>query len=377
MINLQSKSSGFITLTVTLIIIILMLILGLNTGRMLMNEQRTAANELRYQESMSAAQAGLEAAMARLSVDNTYRTKITNAAGVPYYQVTFGSDVNIQTGANTLPVVSLTSVGTSGYSANATDSTTAEAQVTLHEQVLIGRVVSGTPDAPLTVAAGMAAGGNFSVAANPNGGGPGVPLSIWSPEAVYIDASSSTCGQQEYEEGDCSLTPYSDNKSGAGSDILQDDPNFPDNLLEYAFGVSTITDLVSRLNQLGRSVLSNCNTLDATSTGLYIVHGECTPNVDLGSKENPIVLVVWDGNLTINGNTNIYGIVFAYSSGASSYNVKLNGTATVYGALLANDKMSNTNGSYNAVYDAEVLKNIEEGSSFSYTARVSGSWRDW
>ncbi len=380
MINSQTKSSGFMTLTITLIIIILVTVIVLMTGKMLMSEQRSAANDIRYKEAMSAAQAGLEAAMAKLSVDNASRTKITNTSSIPYYQVTFGSDINIQVGSGTLPVVSLTSVGTSGYSSTATNTTNAESQVTLQEQVLVGRVVSGTPDAPLTVAAGMAAGGNFTVAANPNGGGPGVPLSIWSPTTVTIGSSGSTCGQQEYYDGTCGSNSYSNNKLGVGADILQNDTaNFPSNLLTYVFGVNTINDVEKKLNDKGRQVMPDCSQLDASSSGLYMVKGTCDlQNKTVGSRANPVVLVVWDGNLKMNGNSVFYGIIFCYAD-TSGYEAQLNGGATIYGALLANANvaLNNTNGTYNAVYDQTVLKNIETGSALSFVARVSGSWRDW
>lgn len=347
------------------------------TGKMLMSEQRSVSNELRYKEAINAAQAGLDATLTRLSLDNEFRSSFKSSS-IPFYQVSFDADTTIQAGTATLPVVSITSVGTSGYARDATSVLDAESRATLHEKAIVGRVVSGIPDAPLTVAAGMAAGGNFSVAANPNGGGAGVPLSIWSPTAVTIYGSSSTCAQQEYYAGNCSTSTYSDSKSGAGSDILQNDiDNFPKNLLSYVFGVSTIYELVDRLNGLHRSVLPDCNSLDTSSTGLYIVNGNCAPVSDLGSPANPIVLVVWDGDLAINGNTNIYGIVFIYSSGASSPKVQLVGGATVYGALIATANVDNSAGSYTAVYDADILKRIEDGSQFSYIARISGSWRDW
>ena len=40
-------------------------------------------------------------------------------------------------------------------------------------------------------------------------------------------------------------------------------------------------------------------------------------------------------------------------------------------------KLGTANGTYNAVYDAETLQNIQDGKEFSYVARVPGSWRDW
>ena len=101
MINSLKSSRGFITLTITLIIIILVTILSLMTGRMLMNEQRAASNKLRYEEAANAAQAGIDAALARLSLDNEFRGSFTNDSSAPFYQVAFGSDTAIQAGEGT------------------------------------------------------------------------------------------------------------------------------------------------------------------------------------------------------------------------------------------------------------------------------------
>lgn len=46
-----NKASGFITLTVVLIIVLLITALTLMTGKMLMGEQRTASNTMRYHEA--------------------------------------------------------------------------------------------------------------------------------------------------------------------------------------------------------------------------------------------------------------------------------------------------------------------------------------
>ena len=114
--------------------------------------------------------------------------------------------------------------------------------------------------------------------------------------------------------------------------------------------------------------MPNCDGLDETSTGLYIVHGDCKPGKTIGSADAPVTLVVWDGDLVINGNTNIYGIVFMYSSGSINPKIQLTGGATVYGALVATDGIDNSAGSYTAVYDADVLANIENGSLAVFNA---------
>ena len=75
----------------------------------------------------------------------------------------------------------------------------------------------------------------------------------------------------------------------------------------------------------------------------------------------------------------VYGVVFAYTDAADinnvPYDISINGTATLHGALVANYKLGNSNGSYNAVYDAEALKNLPNTVK-SITATVPGSWQD-
>ncbi|MCD8547505.1 MAG: pilus assembly PilX N-terminal domain-containing protein [Aeromonadaceae bacterium] len=367
-------AAGFTTLTITLIVVILVTALSLMTGKILMGEQRVAANEMRYRAALASAQAGLDEAIARVGADLTFRGPLTRNSGT-FYSVTFDADQQIPVGTGQLPLLSLRSVGT---------SEDGEGQVILHQQVVISDVVAGTPDAPLTVAAGMAVGGNFNVGANPNGGGSGVPLSIWTDGNVELTTGSgNTCGLQEYYDGNCSSAAYS-SAGNKQADILDNDTvNFPADLLKYVFGVPDtdegMAQLEERLAKLGRVPLTGCTSLNTSSSGFYIVDGSCSGG-SMGSRDHPVVVLVRNGDLTINANSEIYGMVFTYDKvpgDANTYDVKLNGGATVYGALIANHKLGTANGTYNAVYDAETLQNIQDGQEFSYVARVPGSWRDW
>ena len=205
----------------------------------------------------------------------------------------------------TLPVVNIIAKGTSGYSANASNTDDAEAKVTIQQEALIGRAVAGTPDAPLTVAASMGSGGNFVVGANPNGGGPGVPLSIWSKGSVTVGSSSSTCSLQQFSEDQCQSNTYSDNKSGAGSDILQNDSGFPANLMAYLFGFTTEDQILTVINQLGHEKMnpSECGNFDASSRGMYLVEGPGSCNLNptgniIGSEEHPVVIILWNAVIT-------------------------------------------------------------------------------
>lgn len=188
MINLN-KESGFITLTVVLIIVLLITALSLMTGNMLMGEQRSASNQVRYHEAMNAAQVGLDKGIAQLMSNFDNRADLTHLTAVPYYQVSFGNISEIALGDNIIRSVAIRSVGTAGYSASSATSTDAESRVAVNQQVIEIPTLSSLPDSPLTVAAGTAIGGNLAIMANPNGGGAGVPLSIWSRELVDIGAS--------------------------------------------------------------------------------------------------------------------------------------------------------------------------------------------
>nr|WP_321269076.1 PilX N-terminal domain-containing pilus assembly protein [uncultured Tolumonas sp.] len=382
MINSLNKNRGFITLTVTLIIIILVTILSLTTGRMLMNEQRSVSNQLRYKEAMNSAQAGLEQAMAEIKLTDSWPGSISSAVGTEKYNTLYREIGTIKVGSGSLPVLELESTGISGYNASALNGSS-ESIVTLHQNIYIGKVLNSSPASPLTVAASMVSTGNFSIASNPNGGGSGVPLSIWASGNVDVKGSSSTCalGDYDYTAKECIYGVYSDQNTPNYGDILDNDNNFPENLKSYLFGYETVSGLVTYLKSIGATSLTSCDDLGPSSEGYFIITGDCKPSKIVGSEDKPVVLVIIDGDLIINGQTSIYGLVFTTNSdgNTSQYKVSLTGGATVYGALVDDHTYdaNNTSGTYNIIYDATVLKNIEESPANTYVSKISGSWHDW
>ena len=93
--------------------------------------------------------------------------------------------------------------------------------------------------------------------------------------------------------------------------------NFPSDLLKYVFGVPDtdegMTQLEERLAKLGRVPLTSCTSLTSSSSGFYIVDGNCSGG-SMGSREAPVVVLVRNGDLTINANSEIYGMIFTYDS---------------------------------------------------------------
>ena len=355
---------GFVALTITLIILLLVISVSIMTGKVLVGEQRVAANEMRYREALASAEGQMARAMAAIA-----------SAGVPTLPITgIPASVSVavstvQVGARTMPLLTLT----------ATD-TAPEGDATVQQQVVVIPTIASTPDAPLTLAGGMAVGGNFMVVANPNGGGPGVPLSIWTDSPVDLtNGSGTTCGQQEWADGTCSSSPYSE-PGNLGSDILANDPGFPDDLMQYVFGVADNDKGMLTLEQRANAILPSCDSLNPSSHGLYIIDGTCSPKSIVGSRAKPVILLIRDGDLVMNGNLQIFGIVFSYDShpdDATTYDLKMSGGATVWGSLISNHEVGNANGTYNAVFDAESLQNIQNTPGNTTLYKVPGSWRDW
>lgn len=321
---------------------------------------------MRYREALANAEAHLEAGMALIAS--------AGVSAIPSLPAEVSAaQSTIPVGLRNMPMLNFTATGSS------IDGSAGQA--TVRVQAVIMPTVVGTPDSPLMLAAGMAVGGNFMVVANPNGGGPGVPLSIWTKEHVELTTGSgTTCGQQEWANGTCSSSPYSE-PGRVESDILDDDATFPSDLLQYVFGVKDDAAGMLTLEQRAKALLTNCDTLNTSSSGFYIVDGECNPKGIIGSQAKPVVLLIRNGDLVMNGNLQVFGIVFSYDSHpavAPTYDLKMSGGATVWGSLIANHEVGNANGTYNAVYDAEALSNIQNNNQdFVSLYKVPGSWRDW
>ena len=170
------------------------------------------------------------------------------------------------------------------------------------------------------------------------------------------------CGSQAFSDTPTNLTACG---------IADNDPNFPDDLFAWLFGAAP-ADVKATADQ----VLPNCSTLTTASTGLIWVTGNCDPPGDVGSRFDPVVLVV-DGELTFGANSQVWGLAVANESPK----VKLNGGFTIHGAMVVVDEVNppttfQANGTYNAIYDPCVFAAIFNNDTFVEYAPVEGSWND-
>lgn len=89
----------------------------------------------------------------------------------------------------------------------------------------------------------------------------------------------------------------------------------------------------------------------------------------LGSTNDPVTLVS-NAGFDVNGNIDLYGMVFANSSNVNDLGT---GTADIHGALVTCAAYNN-NGNGTLAYDANVLKGVRR--STGSLVRVPGSWTD-
>lgn len=366
-----SGQRGVVMLTAVILLLILVTLVTVSTGRIKSFEHSIMLNAQNYQLAFSSAEAGLAHGFGLLSESPSWDGTAVNRQlpGQGEFTVS-GLRQNVIRDSSTLRLVTLTSVGRSP------DDT---ATVTLTQQAIQYSIIANPPDVPLIVAGGLKVGGSFEVAANPNGGGEGVPLSIWTDMDVDMNnGSGATCGLQEFSDGNCSSSPYSE-KGFQGSDILDNDANFPDDLMEYLFNIPE--DDWPLLRSDADQLYTDCSSLGPNSMGLIWIDGDCSINANnvIGSISDPIVLIVTDGDLTMNGGATINGMVFSFRKPATTtdFDLHMIGGARVNGIVASNHPVGHANGTYNSVYDAEVLESLEQGDAFQRVAIVPGSWRDF
>lgn len=384
---------GAMTMTVSLLMLALSLIGAMYTVKTKLFDIRITNAELRKNEAIISAEAGLQRGIAELDValgipDNPIDS-LAESVDNNRYQVNFyaeeatlgandyiGSPRHLKDGEQKDRIVTVTS---SGFSADDTS------EKIIEQKVWLFPALEGAPDSAITVSGGMGIGGSYNVAANPNGGGLGVPLSVWSDAAVTLTGNGATCGLEEYDNGVCSTFAYSDN-NGLSSDVfvdskVSDGGTFPDDVFEYVFGVAT--ESYQQIKDEADIFDVNCNALDTTATGVVWISGDCTINAGdvVGSATEPVVLVIEDADLRLNGGAVIWGIVFSFSTDPSiptGGSISTTGSATVEGALIADHPINIPAGTFNARYNQDVLERIENGSGrFSRIRIIPGSWKDF
>jgi|GEM_PF-1374877 len=414
---------GMATLVVVIVVLVITTLMVFFATKVGLFDQRMAGNEVRYKEAFATAEAGLDIAVQRFddqfatnfSGTTSWATVIANSA------IAAGTETDGTTAEPGEPSfgVTITNTGGTVYRFSSTGrSADGTGAATVSREVTMKSILGGSaPDVPIIVNGSVGTGGDFNIVANPNGGGNGVPVSIWTGNTapvgdpptgnVSMSGSSATCNIQYFDGNNPQCSNPSGNteliSDGDGStlsapintfpDVLPNDPNFPDDLFQFLFGVTranwqTVYDLANSKHQ----VAADCSTLSTTSGQkfrLWWITGDCNmgSNQVIGSITDPVILVIDDHQLDMGGGgARVNGVVFLFDNPSGDVATKpsadFHGSPAIYGAMISDVGGTAMNGSYSIVYDPTIMSSltpggaVDDGSNYAI-AFIPGSWRDF
>lgn len=231
--------------------------------------------------------------------------------------------------------------------------------------------------------------GGFNVVTNPNGGGQGVPVSVWTSKSVDdSNGNWSSCQIDEfYTYKDSCDTKALSSKGNINADIVANDPNFPADMFQYFFRVNEAQHELIKFNPQTTTILTNCDSLGAeaaalTASRIFWITGECDIKNDvIPAGTNQIAVVVEQKDFTLNAGNTMRGLLFMFGPNNTAGSIKANGTATLIGSMASNNGNLlglNTNGTFNLIYSNQVWQGVQGNLDDAIeVAKIPGTWADY
>jgi len=374
--------TGGITITMSLMLLILSLGAAVYTANSTLLDAKITAANFRKSQAYLAAESGIEYALVYLRLNPEFLGVInlinSDKFSVEVTAIVDPDGVEFSVAAN--PNIKFRTITSTGFSIDQTNTSTwhANQEITL---VAYRRPIANLPRAALTTSGTLTIDAHLKVGANPNGGGIGIPVSIWSSASVNINGSGATCDLVSFDDPHpmgCDMAFYSNNTS-LGTDIIDNDPLMPSDLLLHTFGYSF--DDAVQLKTTAKQQLDDCTSLTQASTGFYWVLGDCQLNASVGTALNPVIIVVENGSIELDGNYRLHGLVYLHysDSSVSPPIISIDGTAAIHGAVIVEGDAHITSSRLEIRYQPAILATITEGThpQFSSINVMHGSWKDF
>jgi len=363
----QNQKGAAILLTVVLLLIMVTLV-TLYTGKIQSFEHQIVINTQNQKWAQASAKAGLNQGLAMLNVNKFW----------PDSEVSGNLDDNstftVSAISEDLPGSrKLVTIKARGNSADGL------AKATVIEQSLVYPILFNLPPVPLMVKHGFSGDGEFEVAANPNGLDIAAPLSLWSDAVITMSGTTHhSCSLSVFNEGNCSTQTYSDHSIKL-ADIADGSASFPADLVSYLFNIPSTAWI--QLQQQSDFVLPDCGTLDIDSWGVIWVNGDCevSANTQIGSDSEPIILIIFDGNVEFHSDVVMYGLLFSFKPADSikALDINMQTDSAVFGAVVTNFQLGAKSTVTRAVFQADVIQKLQNSEKLQRVARVPGSWHDF
>ena len=282
---------------------------------------------------------------------------------------------------------------------------TCRAEALVSEPLASYGVLSGGNGAgvPLTSRTSWPPSGNAEIIPNPNGGGTGVPVSVWLNNnencdgAAVVDPGSgawATCELHEWYEtdsipedlecpGNCgcsqseSISYTHGNEDIIGID-MDFDPEFPCDLFTFYFGIpkSHFEAVKSQA-----TIIDDCSELGPNSFGVYWATGPVChigANTVIGSQHAPIMLISAASLTRFNGGTRMFGTFYLTDVEDPAAELVTNGNNTIYGAAIIDGTIGAFSGTFQLIYVESVARIVAGTGGLG---SLAGGWtdfhRDW
>tara|TARA_R110000772_G_scaffold27658_9_gene70220 strand:+ start:449 stop:1573 length:1125 start_codon:yes stop_codon:yes gene_type:complete len=247
------------------------------------------------------------------------------------------------------------------------------------EQVLRYPLLNIIPKAPLISTAPVPEALTLTLGANPNGGGVGVPVSIWSGEGITdLSINSATCTLQIFDENRCALDAYSDHTQ-ISSDILSRHEQFPIDVLQHYFHIR-MPDW-QFLKSEASKIVNDCEEATLGDSRVIWVHGDCELDVrqHIGSEHTPVILILAEAALLMPNESRVFGMVIYISTHlpAVPKRIVMATGAHISGTLLLLSSIDNDMSQLVIRYHTDLLARLQQDDDMQRLGKISGSWRDF
>lgn len=359
---------GAVLLLTVVLLLIMVTLVTLYTGKIQSIEHQITLNQQNQQWANASAKIGLQRNLARLAVNKALLAAQVEAVLADDSQFVVVGDIELLTGGR--QIVTLTSTGTSADGL---------ASASISQKAVIYPLLTNIPPAPLLVKQGFHHAGEFELVFNPNGLGDALPLSLWSDSAVVLlGTQHHSCYMTDFNAGKCLTNSFS--SSGVKqADIADNSASFPSDIMSYLFNLPT--EQWPHLRELSDFQLTHCNDLDIDSWGFVWVDGDCEigASIQVATQSKPIILVVLNGQLILQSDVTVYGLVFSFKSPDSliEASVDMLPHALVQGFVLANYQLGASGETVRVVFNEQVAEQLSQNTKLKRVARVPGSWRDF
>jgi hypothetical protein len=439
MMNVSYKyQKGAATLLVAVVLIAILTIVTIYAARVGVQDQTISGNDFRSKTAFAAAQAGLDYGEAFIQANTstfissgslttcpdlvTFPCNYATTATAADWQY---NDLNVATisplaSGETFDVGYLLSLNNFVTIIGVGNSDDGTGNAVVREQVSI-RSVLNTGPVPPVMAAGVTAGGSFTVIGNPNietdsvfknasgESATGQMFSTWSKNPQNLGGSLNTCHGGDFQDNSgtqcigpgiqddygntptwnqCTCTvPYS--STNAGGTIKEDVVESPgnaafDDAFSYVFRM-TRPEMKAIAN-----VVPNCDSIGTTAgqsdSNIYWVTGDCDKTGgEMGSLADPIIVIV-QGDMKFTSQAHAWGILFgidgsedppAISLCNDATNIQIVGGFSMHGAMISDCTINLGAGTFNAMYNDDVFNNLKSSTKTNFLSRNVGSWRDF